>query len=57
MPACRTLLEPEGDQADADSILIHILLYAAELCTSRPISEILGAQRVQNAEQGNLTDP
>jgi hypothetical protein len=28
--------------------------YAAELCTSRTISEILGAQ---NAENGNLTDP
>jgi hypothetical protein len=31
--------------------------YAAELCTSCTISEILGAQRAQNAGQGNLTYP
>jgi hypothetical protein len=28
----------------------------AEFCTSCTISEILGAQRAQNAGQGNLTD-
>jgi hypothetical protein len=31
--------------------------YAAELCTSYTISEILCTQRAQNAGQGNLTDP
>jgi hypothetical protein len=30
--------------------------YAAELCTSCTVSEILGAQRAQNVGQGNLTD-
>jgi hypothetical protein len=32
-------------------------IYAAGLCTSWTISEILGAQRAQNAGQDNLTDP
>jgi hypothetical protein len=30
---------------------------AEELCTSCEISEIFGAQRAQNAGQGNLADP
>jgi hypothetical protein len=30
--------------------------YAAELCTSCAVSEIIGAQYAQNAGHGNLTD-